>query len=160
MAILTLSDQGAQGKREDVSGRVLHDLVVMLPGEVAFYKILPDDVRLIQEQLSELADAGDLDLILTTGGTGVSPGDLTPDATLKVIDREVPGMAEAMRAASMAKTSRSMISRAVCGIRKKTLIVNLPGSPRGAQENFEVILPALPHALDKIRGDRSDCAGP
>ncbi len=158
VAVLTLSDQGSQGKREDVSGNTLKKMIRSLPGEVVFYEILPDEKYLIEERLCELSDSGDIDLILTTGGTGVSPRDVTPDATRSVMDREVPGMAEAMRAASMAKTSRAMISRAVCGIRKETLIVNLPGSPRGAQENLEVILPALSHAIDKIRGEESDCA--
>lgn len=160
VAVLTLSDQGASGEREDVSGKILQKLALSLPGDVGIYEILPDDIGLIEKRLSDLSDSGELDLILTTGGTGVSPRDVTPDATQKVIEREVPGMAEAMRAASMAKTFRAMISRAVCGVRGQTLIVNLPGSPRGAQENFEVILPVLPHALDKIRGDRSDCAKP
>ena len=158
VAILTLSDKGAQGEREDVSGNVLKEMVQALPGKVAFYKILPDEARLIETCLCELADRGDLDLILTTGGTGVSPRDVTPDATLRVIEKELPGMSEVMRRASMEKTPRAMISRAVCGIRGKTLIVNLPGSPRGAQENLEVIFSALPHALDKIRGDQGDCA--
>ncbi len=158
VAVLTLSDKGSQGKREDVSGKTLKKMIRSLPGEVIFYEILPDEEYLIEERLCELSDSGDIDLILTTGGTGVSPRDVTPDATRRVIDRELPGMAEAMRAESMTKTPRAMISRAVCGIRKETLIVNLPGSPRGAQENLEVILPALSHAIDKIRGDKSDCA--
>ncbi|OIP66267.1 MAG: molybdenum cofactor biosynthesis protein [Nitrospirae bacterium CG2_30_53_67] len=158
VAVLTLSDKGAQGIRDDESGRLLQEMVRDLPGEVIFYKLLPDEAVLIEALLCELSDRGDVDVILTTGGTGVSLRDVTPDATLRVIDREVPGMAEAMRAASLKKTSRAMISRAVCGIRKQTLIINLPGSPRGARENLTVLLPALPHAIDKIRGDQRDCA--
>ncbi len=159
-AILTLSDRGARGEREDESGRVLREMIRVLPGETVFYEILPDELERIADRLRELSDRGDIDLILTTGGTGVSPRDVTPEATRGVIDRELPGMAEAMRTASLAKTPHAMISRAVCGIRKGTLIVNLPGSPRGARENLEVLLPALPHALNKIRGDTSDCAVP
>ncbi len=160
VALLTMSDKGARGEREDESGRVLRDMAEALPGEVVFYEVIPDDARLIEKKLCELADAGRADLILTTGGTGLAPRDVTPEATRAVIEREVPGMAEAMRAASMAKTPHAMISRAVCGVRKQTLIVNLPGSPRGVRENLAVLLPGLPHALDKVRGDPSDCAGP
>lgn len=158
VAVLTLSDKGAEGLRDDESGRILKEMVRDLAGEAVFYKVLPDEAGLIEALLCELADRGDVDLILTTGGTGLSPRDVTPDATRRVIDREVPGMAEAMRAASMKKTPRAMVSRAVCGIRKQTLIINLPGSPRGVRENLEVLLPALPHAIDKIRGDQRDCA--
>jgi molybdenum cofactor synthesis domain-containing protein len=106
-----------------------------------------------------LSDSGNIDLILTTGGTGVAPRDVTPEATLAVIDRELPGMAEAMRAGSLKKTPRAMISRAVAGIRKQTLIVNLPGSPRAVRENLAVVLPALPHTIEKIKGDPSECGG-
>jgi len=119
--------------------------------------VLPDDQQLLEQRLRHLADESCLDLVVTTGGTGVSPQDVTPDATLAVIDREVPGMAEAMRLNSLAKTPHAMLSRAVAGVRGQTLIINLPGSVKGARENMQVLLPALDHALDKIQGDPSDC---
>ena len=120
--------------------------------------IIPDEEDQIKATLIDFADRQKIDLIITTGGTGVSPRDLTPDATLKVIEREVPGMAEAMRRASAAITPHAMISRAVVGIRGYSLIVNLPGSPKSVRENLAVILPALPHAVEKIKGDESECA--
>ncbi len=160
VALLTMSDKGARGEREDESGRVMREMAETLPGEVVFYEIIPDEARIIEEKLCELTDGLRADLILTTGGTGLAPRDVTPEATRAVIDREVPGMAEAMRAASMAQTPHAMISRAVCGVRKRTLIINLPGSPRAVRENLAVILPALTHAIDKLRGDPSDCAAP
>jgi len=159
VALLTLSDKGARGEREDVSGEVLREMILSLPAEVVFQEILPDELPMIEGVLRRLSDGGEADLILTTGGTGVSPRDVTPDATARVLDRELPGMAEAMRAASLKKTPHAMISRALCGIRKETLIVNLPGSPRGVRENLAVLLPALPHALDKIGGDEEECGG-
>jgi molybdenum cofactor synthesis domain-containing protein len=126
--------------------------------ETVHSEIVPDEAEIIAEKLVEFADVRGLDLVVTTGGTGVSPRDVTPDATLKVIDREIPGMAEAMRRESMLKTPHAMISRAVAGIRGQTLIVNLPGSPKGVRENLAVILPALKHAIEKIKGDPADCA--
>jgi molybdenum cofactor synthesis domain-containing protein len=119
--------------------------------------VLPDDQHLIEQQLRHLADESCLDLIVTTGGTGVAPQDVTPEATLAVIQRQIPGMAEAMRAVSLAKTPHAMLSRAVAGIRGNTLIVNLPGSEKGARENLEAVLPSLEHALDKIQGDQTEC---
>jgi molybdenum cofactor synthesis domain-containing protein len=125
--------------------------------EIARTEIIPDEADLISAKLAEWADGGEFDLILTTGGTGVSPRDVTPEATESVLDRVIPGFGEAMRAASLAKTPQAMISRAVSGVRKRTLIVNLPGSPRGAIENLEAVWPAIPHALKKIQGDMGDC---
>jgi molybdopterin adenylyltransferase len=157
-AIITLSDKGSVGERIDESGKLIGEMVVEIGASVSSYQILPDEKNLIINELSKLSDSGEIDLILTTGGTGVAPRDVTPEATQAVIDRELPGMAEAMRAESLKKTPHAMISRAVAGIRKKTLIVNLPGSPKAVRENLAVILPAIPHAVEKIKGDPSDCA--
>ena len=156
-AVLTLSDKGAAGERVDESGRIIGEMICGIAAVVDHYEILPDDKARIIEVLTRLADSGKFDLILTTGGTGVAPRDVTPEATLAVIERELPGMAEAMRAESLKKTPRAMLSRAVAGIRKQTLIVNLPGSPKAVRENLAVILPALSHAIEKIMGDPSDC---
>jgi molybdopterin adenylyltransferase len=156
-AIITLSDKGSAGEREDESGQIIRELIADLGASAVHYEILPDEKSRISETLKRLSDSGNIDLILTTGGTGVAPRDVTPEATLAVIDRELPGMAEAMRAESLKKTPHAMISRAVAGIRKQTLIVNLPGSPKAVRENLAVILPALLHAIEKIKGDPSDC---
>jgi molybdopterin adenylyltransferase len=159
-AILTISDKGFRGEREDQSGPVLREILHKAGFFIADFEVLPDDQPLLEQRLRHLADESCLDLVVTTGGTGVSPRDVTPDATLAVIDRRVPGMAEAMRANSLGKTPHAMLSRAVVGIRGQTLIINLPGSVKGAQENMEAVLPALDHALDKIQGDPSDCGNP
>jgi molybdopterin adenylyltransferase len=156
-AIITLSDKGSQGEREDESGTIIRELITGIGAVVDHYEILPDEQAGIIAALKRLSDSGVIDLIITTGGTGVAPRDVTPEATRAVIDRELPGMAEAMRAESFRKTPRAMISRAVAGIRKQTLIVNLPGSPRAVRENLAVLLPALPHAIEKIKGDTGDC---
>lgn len=156
-AILTLSDTGAAGGREDESGRLIHELIAGIGAVVEQYEILPDEQELIIGALKRLSDSGVIDLIITTGGTGVSPRDVTPEATRAVLERELPGMAEAMRAESLKKTPRAMISRAVAGIRKRTLIVNLPGSPKAVRENLSVLLPVLPHAIEKLKGDPRDC---
>ena len=156
--IITVSDKGSQGKREDKSGPAIAEMLAGAAIDIKHTLIIPDEVDQIQKAIIQFADVEKLDVILTTGGTGVSPRDLTPDATLKVIDKEVPGMAEAMRYASMKITPHAMISRAVAGIRGRSLIINLTGSPKGAKENLAAVLPALQHAIEKIRGDDGDCA--
>ena len=157
-AVITLSDKGSKGEREDESGRVVREMITGIGAEVGHYEVLPDEKALLKNTLIRLVDSGKFDLIITTGGTGVAPRDVTPEATREVIERELPGMAEAMRAESLKKTPHAMLSRAVAGIRGTTLIVNLPGSPRAVRENLSVILPAIPHAVEKIHGDPSDCA--
>jgi molybdopterin adenylyltransferase len=155
VAVLTLSDKGSKGEREDLSGPLIRDMLKSIDAEVRFYDVLPDEKKLIKEKLIEYTEK--VDLILTTGGTGLSPRDVTPDATLEVIDRQVLGIAEAMRFEGYKKTKRAMLSRAVAGVRGRTLIINLPGSPKAVKENLEVIIDALPHAIEKIKGDPSEC---
>jgi molybdopterin adenylyltransferase len=157
-AVLTISDRGACGERKDTSGGMLVERLQAEGFDVEFHAVVPDEIADISRKLCEYADEKKVALVVTTGGTGVGPRDVTPEATLAVVNRIVPGMSEAMRAASLLKTPHAMISRAVVGIRGATLIVNLPGSPKGALENLNVVLPALPHALDKIQGDTSECA--
>ncbi len=157
VAILTISDRGSKGERQDSSGPLIQEMVRDLPAEVIHYEIIPDEKDKIAEALRKSADRLKADLILTTGGTGLTPRDVTPDATLDVIEKEVPGFSEAMRAESLKKTPHAMISRAITGIRGSSLIVNLPGSPKSVKENLSVILPALPHALSKLKGDPSEC---
>jgi molybdenum cofactor synthesis domain-containing protein len=159
-AVLTLSDKGARGERADASGPALSLWLAERGVETACTGIIPDEAEQIAAKLTEWADSDRFDIILTTGGTGVSPRDVTPDATVRVLDRLIPGFGEAMRMKSLAKTPHAMISRAVAGIRGKTLIINLPGSPKGAIENLEAIWPAIPHAVAKIQGDPADCALP
>ncbi len=159
-AILTMSDKGAEGLREDASGPALEKWLAGQGVSTLQYGMIPDDLSTIAATLREWSDSNKFDLILTTGGTGVSPRDVTPDATLQVLDRVIPGFGEVMRVKSLAKTPHAMISRAVAGIRGRTLIINLPGSPKGALENLEAVWPAIPHAVAKIQGDPADCATP
>lgn len=151
--ILTVSDRSSRGEREDASGPALVRLVQEQGWSVDRQAILPDDQAAIRDLLASWADSGDLDVILTTGGTGFAPRDVTPEATRAVIDREAPGLAEAMRAASLKITPHAMLSRIVTGIRRKTLIINLPGSPKGAVENLQVVLSVLPHAIQLLQED-------
>jgi molybdenum cofactor synthesis domain-containing protein len=151
--ILTLSDRSARGEREDASGPALTRLIEAEGWSVTKYAVLPDDESAIRERLIAWADGGEIDVILTTGGTGFGPRDVTPEATRAIIDREAPGLAEAMRAASLKITPHAMLSRIVTGIRKRTLILNLPGSPKGAAENLQVAIPVLPHAVQLLRDD-------
>ena len=157
-AILTLSDKGARGEREDLSGPALCDWLNQKGVVVECISLIPNDFEEIVTTLEKWTDSLVPDLILTTGGTGVSPRDITPEATGKVIDRELPGFAERMRQESLKKTPHAIISRAIAGIRQRTLIINLPGSPKGAIENLEAVWPAIPHAIAKIQGDPSDCS--
>ncbi len=157
--ILTVSDRSSQGLRPDASGPALEEMVARQGWIVATRQTVPDDLATIREALASWADSGKVDIVLTTGGTGFSPRDITPEATLAVIQRNAPGLAEAMRQASLKVTPHAMLSRSVAGIRGRTLIVNLPGSPRAATENLEVILPVLPHAIQLLRNDPQAEAG-
>ncbi len=155
IGILTLSDKGAVGERLDTSSEVIRSLVGGL-GTVAEYRMLPDERAQISELLRQWSRQG-LDLVLTTGGTGFAPRDVTPEATLDVVDKVAPGIAEAMRYSGLQKTPHAMLSRGVAGICGATLVINLPGSERAARESLEAILPALPHALKTVRGETEDC---
>lgn len=158
VGILTISDKGARGEREDLSGRVIKEIVKKIDGEVKYYRIIPDEEETIQDELVKAVDKLHLDLILTTGGTGLGKRDVTPEATLAVIEKEVPGISEIIRSESFKKTNRSILSRGVAGIRKKSLIINLPGSPKGVKESLEIILKALPHGIEIIKGEITECA--
>ncbi len=153
VGILTISDRSAMGERVDESGPLLAELVQSKGWTVVESTVLPDEADQISSLLKHWSDSGKVSLIVTTGGTGFAKRDVTPEATLEVVDRLAPGLAEAMRAHSMKKTSHAMLSRAVAGIRENTMIVNLPGSPKGARENLEVILPALQHAAQVLSDD-------
>lgn len=155
--VLTLSDKGSRGEREDTSGAYIKETLIENGYELQSYTVIPDQKKLIIETLIELIDQRNITLIVTTGGTGVSPTDLTPEAMDDVLEKEIPGMAEAMRAASLLKTPRAMLSRGRVGIRGESMIINLPGSLKAARENLEVVLPVIPHALEKILGGTSDC---
>jgi len=154
-AVLTLSDKGSRGEREDLSGPAVAEALKGV-GEVKYYDVLPDERQMIRERILEYV--GKVDVVLTTGGTGLSPRDVTPEATRDIIEREVPGIAEAMRMEGLKKTKRAMLSRAVAGVKGRTLIINLPGSPKAVKENLEVIRDILCHAIEKIKGDTSECA--
>jgi molybdopterin adenylyltransferase len=153
IGILTISDKGSRGQRLDKSGEVIREAVSHVESKVIKYEIVPDEADLIAAKLTEWADGGEVDVILTTGGTGLGRRDITPETTLSVIDREVPGFAEAMRSRSLEKTPMAVLSRAVAGLRGECLIINLPGSPKAVQECLEVVLPAVPHAVEIIKGE-------
>lgn len=152
VAVLTISDKCSQGKRVDESGRIVQELIKTLPSEVIKYEIIPDELEMIKEKLIHCCDNLKVDLVLTDGGTGFTARDFTPEATKEVIEREVPGIPEAMRIECLRLSKRAMLSRAIAGIRGKTLIINLPGSTRGAKESLEAILEALVHGLEMIAG--------
>jgi len=158
IGILTLSDKGSIGARVDTSGPAIAELLADV-GEITLTALLPDEREQIAALLCTWCDDARLDLVLTTGGTGLSPRDVTPEATLQVVDRLVPGMAEVMRQTGLQKTPHAMLSRGVVGTRGRTLIVNLPGSEKAVRENLVALLPALPHALATLRGSSGDCGG-
>jgi len=151
-AILTISDKGSTGEREDLSGPAISSEIEKLNIKIIEYAIVPDEKSAIITRLKDWADSGKMDIIFTTGGTGLARRDVTPEATMAVIDREIPGLAEVMRARSMQKTPMAALSRAVAGLRGSCLIINLPGSPRAVHECLEAIMPALPHAVEIIKG--------
>lgn len=157
-ALLILSDKGAAGEREDITGVQMRAWLEERGVEIGDCTLLADDEEDIARYLGEQADNACFDLIITCGGTGVAPRDRTPEATRRVLDFEIPGLAEAMRRASVVKTPAALLSRALAGVRSATLIINLPGSPKGAQENLEAVWDAIPHAVAKIQGDTRDCA--
>jgi molybdopterin adenylyltransferase len=160
VGILTISDKGSRGERQDKSGEAIREILSRMDVRIVNYDIIPDEKELIAQKLVQWADEDKLDVIVTTGGTGLTPRDVTPEATLAVVDRIVPGFAEAMRAESLKKTPMAMLSRAVVGTRGKALIINLPGSPKAVRECLQVILPALPHAVETIKGQSGECAPP
>ena len=157
VGILTVSDKGSQGEREDLSGKKIKEIVSEIGGKVKYYKIIPDEQELIKKELIKAVDNIHLDLIFTTGGTGLAKRDVTPDATSEVIEKIVPGISEMIRSESFKKTNRAILSRAISGIRGECLIINLPGSPKGVKESLEIILEALPHGVDILKGQASEC---
>jgi len=151
--ILTISDKGWRGQRYDESGKTIRERLSSLDSCVVKYEVVPDEKDVITSKLTEWADEGSVDVILTTGGTGLGPRDVTPEATLAAVDRVVPGLTEAMRAETLSKTPFALLSRAVAGIRGRCLIINLPGSPKAVRECLEVVLPVIPHAVEIIKGE-------
>ena len=157
VGILTISNKGWRGERQDLSGEAIRETLNPLGVRVVSYDIVPDEKDVIAGKLREWADGTGIDLIVTTGGTGLSPRDVTPEATLSVVERLAPGFGEVMRAQSLKETPTAILSRALAGIRKNTLIINLPGSPRAVRQCLEAILPALPHAIETLRGEAEEC---
>jgi molybdopterin adenylyltransferase len=157
VGILTISDKGSRGERQDKSGEAIREILSSIDTRIVNYDIVPDEKELIVSKLVKWVDEDALDVLLTTGGTGLTPRDVTPEATLDVVDKIVPGFAEAMRAESLKKTPMAMLSRAVAGTRGKCLIINLPGSTKAVRECLEVILPAMPHAVETLKGQAGEC---
>ncbi|MDH4322051.1 MAG: MogA/MoaB family molybdenum cofactor biosynthesis protein [Desulfobulbaceae bacterium] len=156
--ILTVSDKGSRGERQDTSGPCLREILTRQGFTVTAYHIVADQVEAIQEIMRRWVDEEGIDLVVSTGGTGVSPSDVTPEATRPLLDREIPGIGEAMRQTSLLKTPNAMLSRGIAGIRKASLIINLPGSEKAARENIAAVLPTLAHAIYKINGGMKDCS--
>ena len=156
VGILTVSDRCSQGKLEDKSGEAIREIVSQAGASVVEYAVIPDERELITKKLIDWSDNGGVDIIVTTGGTGLSPRDVTPEATLDVIDKTIPGFSEAMRARGIKETPHAMLSREVCGTRNKTIIINLPGSLKAVHECLPVILPALPHAVEVVKGEATE----
>ena len=160
LGILTISDKGSCGERDDDSGQAIRDNLSLLDSCVVKYEVIPDEVDVIAGRLADWADGGDVDIILTTGGTGLGQRDVTPEATLSIVDKVVPGFAEAMRAETFGVTPFAILSRAVAGVRGKCLIINLPGSPKGVRECLRVILPVIPHAVAIVKGEVTEHIAP
>jgi len=158
VGILTMSDTRSSDPSLDLSGQKIAEIIKTIDGQVAYYKVIPDDEQLIKEELIKMCDDLELNLVLTTGGTGLAPRDLTPESTLEIIDKEVPGISEAIRRESFKYTRKAMLSRGVSGIRKKSLIVNLPGSPKAVKESLEIILSVIPHAVNLLKDSVEECA--
>lgn len=157
VAIITVSDKGSQGQRDDLSGETIRSLLKKIGAQVDFYKIVPDEVKLIQLAIIEAVDKIKVDLVLTTGGTGFSIRDVTPEATKAVIEKVAPGISEAIRMEGFKKTPQAILSRAIAGIRENSLIINLPGSPKGVRESLGIILEAIPHGIAILKGETSEC---
>jgi molybdopterin adenylyltransferase len=153
LGIITISDKASRGERADKSGLLIRDSFSAVDSKVVKYEVIPDEADIIAQKLAQWADDGSVDVIITTGGTGLAPRDVTPEATLSILDKMVPGLAEMMRVQSFSFTPLAMLSRAVAGVRKECLIINLPGSPKAVGECLEVILPVLPHAVEVIKGE-------
>jgi len=158
LGILTISDKGWQGQRDDKSGKIIRDYLSSLDYRVVKYEVVPDEVDAIANKLAKWADGGNMDIILTTGGTGLGPRDVTPEATLSIVDKVVPGLTEVMRSKTVDITPFAMLSRAVAGIRRKCLVINLPGSPKAVRECLEIVLPAIPHAVEILSGEVTEHA--
>lgn len=157
-AIVTISDKGSKGERKDETGKVLQDILEKEGYKVEEYKIIPDEINIISEELIKLCDEKKVNLIITNGGTGFSKRDVTPEATERVIEKHVPGFGEAMRASSLSITPKAILSRGIAGIRKDSLIINLPGSPKAAVENLQAVLGVIPHGIEILLGEASECA--
>ncbi|GAE02447.1 molybdopterin biosynthesis enzyme Mog [Clostridium botulinum B str. Osaka05] len=157
-AIVTISDKGSKGERKDETGKVLQDILEKEGYKVEEYKIIPDEINIISKELIKLCDEKKVNLIITNGGTGFSKRDVTPEATERVIEKHVPGFGEAMRASSLSITPKAILSRGIVGIRKDSLIINLPGSPKAAVENLQAVLGAIPHGIEILLGEASECA--